>query len=58
MLKTASLYAVGFAAVGVVNSLVQSAGSGGGVTVHVGLVLGLFVVGAIGGAVVERPFRA
>ena len=57
MLKTAALYAFGFAAAGVVNSLAQSAGSGDGVTVHMGLVLTLFVVGAIGGTVAERPFR-
>jgi hypothetical protein len=57
MLRTAALYAFGFATVGVVNSLAQSMGSGDGLTVHVGLVVTLFVIGAIGGVIAERPFR-
>lgn len=56
MLKIIALYAFGFAAVGVVNSLVQSVASGDGVAVHLGLVVTMFVMGAIGGLLAERRF--
>ena len=57
MLRTVAVYAFGFAAVGVADSLVQSMGMGDRATVNVGLVVTLFVVGAVGGAIVERPLE-